>query len=142
MALCIRSFNFSISSSNEYSEFISFRIDWFDLLAVHGDSPESSPTPQFESSNSLVLSLLYGPTLTSAHDYWKKTIALARRTFVGEVISLLFNTQSGFVNAYFMCSYKVPGLCWVLGTLQRPRETRSLPLETSQSSGGRPMFNA
>ena len=45
LALCIRSFNFSISSSNEYSEFISFRIDWFDLLAVQG-SQESSPAPQ------------------------------------------------------------------------------------------------
>ena len=66
------SFTFSISPSNEYSELISFRIDWFDLLAVHGDSPESSSTSQFESINSLALSLLYGPTLTSVHDYCKK----------------------------------------------------------------------
>ena len=77
LALCIRcpkywSFNLSVSPSNEYSELISFRIDWFDLLAVHGDSPESSPTPQFESSNSLALSLIYGPTPTSVHDYWGK----------------------------------------------------------------------
>ena len=49
---------------------ISFRIDWFDLLAVQG-TLESSPTPQFKSINSLALSLLYGPTLTSIHDYWK-----------------------------------------------------------------------
>ena len=53
--LCIRwpkygSFSFSISPSNEYSRLISFRIDWFDLLA---DSQESSPTPQFKSINSL-----------------------------------------------------------------------------------------
>ena len=49
--------SFSISPFNEYSELISFRIDWFDLLAIQ----ESSPTPQFESTvNSLVLSLLYG----------------------------------------------------------------------------------
>ena len=61
------SFSFSISLSNEYSGLISFRIDWFDLLAV----PESSPTPQFESINSLALSLLYSPILTSIHDYWK-----------------------------------------------------------------------
>ena len=70
--LCIRrlkywSFSFSISSSKEYVELISFRIDWFDLLAVQG----SSPTPQFKSINSSVLSLLYGPPLTSIHDYWK-----------------------------------------------------------------------
>ena len=49
---------------------ISFRIDWFDL-AVQGTSQESSPTPQFESISSLALSLLYGPTLISIHDYWK-----------------------------------------------------------------------
>ena len=63
-------FNLSISPSNEYSGLISFRIDWFDLLAVR-DSQESSPTPQLESINSLALSLLYGPTLTSIHDYWE-----------------------------------------------------------------------
>jgi len=66
------SFIFSISPSNEYSGLISFRIDWFDLLAVHGTLQESSPTPQFKSINSLMLSLLYGPILTSIHDYWKK----------------------------------------------------------------------
>ena len=54
----------------EYSGFISFRIDWFDLLAVQ-ETQESSPTPQFKSINSSVISLLYGPTLTSIHDYWK-----------------------------------------------------------------------
>ena len=63
------SFSFSISPSNEYSGQISFRIDWFDLLAVQR-TLESSLAPQFESIT-LVLSLLYGPTLTSIHDYWK-----------------------------------------------------------------------
>ena len=47
---------------------------------------ESSPTPQFESISSLALSLLYGPTLTSVHDYWK-TMALTIQTFVGKVMS-------------------------------------------------------
>ena len=61
------SFSFSISPYIEYSGLISFRIDWFHLLSVQG----SSPTPQLKSINSLVLSLLYGPTLTSIHDYWK-----------------------------------------------------------------------
>ena len=64
------SFSFSISPSNEYSGLISFRIAWLDLLAVQG-TLESSPTPQFKSINSLVLSFLYGPTLTSMHDHWK-----------------------------------------------------------------------
>ena len=65
------SFSFNISPSNEYSGPISFRMDWLDLLAVQGTVQESSPTPQFKSINSLALSLLYGPTLTSIHDYWK-----------------------------------------------------------------------
>ena len=63
------SFRYNISPSNEHSELISFRMDWLDLLPR--DSQESSPTPQFKSSNSLVLSFLYSPTLTSIHDYWK-----------------------------------------------------------------------
>ena len=69
--LCIRwpkywsfSFNFSISPSNEYSGLISIRIDWFSLLAVQGTLKESFPTSQFKS-NSLVFSLLSGPTLIS-----------------------------------------------------------------------------
>ena len=64
------SFSFNISPSNEYSGLISFRMDWLDLLAVQG-TLESSPTPQFKSINSLTLSILYSPTLTSIHDYWK-----------------------------------------------------------------------
>ena len=62
--------SFSSSYSNEYSGLISFRIDWFDLLAVQG-TLNSSLTPQFKSINSSALSLLYGPTVTSIHDYWK-----------------------------------------------------------------------
>ena len=64
------SFSFSPSLSNEYSGLISFMIDWFDLLAVQ-EILKSSPVPQFESIISSVLNLLYGPTLTSRHDYWK-----------------------------------------------------------------------
>ena len=65
-----RNLSFSISPSNEYSGLISFRTDWFDLLSVQG-TLKSPSAPQLESINSLVLSLLYGPTLTSIHDYWK-----------------------------------------------------------------------
>ena len=60
----------SISPFNEYSGLISFRMDWLDLLAVQG-TLKSSPAPQFESINSLVFSLLYGPTLISVHDCWE-----------------------------------------------------------------------
>ena len=61
------SFSFSISPSNEYLGLISFRMDWLDLFAVQ----ESSPTAQFKTINSSMLSFLYGPTLTSIHGYWK-----------------------------------------------------------------------
>ena len=64
------SFSFSISPSNEYSGLISFRMDWLDLLAVQG-TQESSPAPQFKSSNSLAFSFLYSPSLTSIRDHWK-----------------------------------------------------------------------
>ena len=64
------SFSFSISPSNEHPGLISIRMDWLDLLAVQG-SQESSPTPQFKSINSSVLSFLHSPTLTSIHDHWK-----------------------------------------------------------------------
>ena len=75
-ALCIRwpkywSFSFNISPSNEHPGLITFRMDWLDLLAVPRDSQESSPTSQFKSINSSMLSLLYSPTLTSIHEYWK-----------------------------------------------------------------------
>ena len=63
-------FSFSIIPSKEIPGLISFGMDWLDLLVVQG-TLESSPTPQFKSINSSVLSLLHSPTLTSIHDYWK-----------------------------------------------------------------------
>ena len=64
------SFSFSISPSNEDSGLIPLRLTVGSPWSPR-DSQESSPTPQFKSINSLVLSFLYGPTLTSTHDYWK-----------------------------------------------------------------------
>ena len=73
--LCMRwpkdwSFSFNISPCNEHPGLISSRMDWLDLLSPR-DSQESSPTPQFKSVNSWVLSFLYSPILTSIHDYCK-----------------------------------------------------------------------
>ena len=75
------SFSFNISPSNEHSRLISFRMDWLSpcwkLLARRWtpccprDSQESSPTPQLKSINSLGLSFLHSPTLTSIYNYWK-----------------------------------------------------------------------
>ena len=102
-AFCIkwpkyRSLSFSISPSNEYSRLISFRIDWFDLYAIQGTVKESSPAPQFESINSSALSLLYGPTLTFEHDYWKKL--LYSFDFIDFCDVSAFNTLSMFVIAF------------------------------------------
>ena len=72
--LCIRwpkYCSFSISPSNEYSGLISIRIEWFWSPCSPRDSQESSPTPQFKSIHSSALTILYCPTLTSIHDYWK-----------------------------------------------------------------------
>ena len=65
------SFSFNIRPSSEYSGLISFRIDWFDLLAVQGTPKSLLQTPQLKSVNSLAISFLYSPTLISVHDYWK-----------------------------------------------------------------------
>ena len=73
--LCIRwpkyqCFSFSISPSNEYSGFISFRMDWLNSMHYKRLS-ESSPIPQFKSIKFSALSFLHSPTLTSIHDHWK-----------------------------------------------------------------------
>ena len=59
----------SYGLSSEYSGLISFYFDWF--ISFYFDSQKSSPIPQFKSTSSSVLSLLYDPTLTSIHDYWE-----------------------------------------------------------------------
>ena len=92
------SFSFSISLSSEHPGLISFRMDWLDLLAVQ-ETLKNLPQHQFKSISSSALSLLYGPTLTSMHDYWK-IIALTIQTFVGKAMSLLFSMLSGFVIAF------------------------------------------
>ena len=81
------SFSFSISPSNEYSELISFRMDWFDLLAVQGTLKSLL---QHHSSKVSILrySALFIVQLSHPYMTTGKTIALTRRTFVGKVMSL------------------------------------------------------
>ena len=67
-------FSFSISPSNKCSGLISFRTDWFDLLTVQGIL--KSLLQHYSSKASSALNLLYGPTLTSVYDYWKKQASL------------------------------------------------------------------
>ena len=75
---------------SDWSDLIwSFRMDWLNLLAAQG-TLESSPAPQFKGINSLALSLLYGPTLTSIHDYWKNH-SFDQMDLCCRVMSLLSN---------------------------------------------------
>ena len=90
------SFSFNISPSNEYSELVSFRIDWFDLFAIWGT------LKSLLQHHSIKASVLWRPALFMvqlSHPYMTtgKTLALTRRTFVGKVMSLLLNMLSWLV---------------------------------------------
>ena len=93
------SFSFNISPSSEYSGLISFRMDWLDLLVVKG-APKS--LIQHHSSKASVPQRSAFFTVQLSHPYMTtgKTIALTRSTFVGKVMSLLFNMLSRFVIAF------------------------------------------
>ena len=102
--LCIRwpkywNFSFSISPSNEYSRLISFRIDWFDLLA--GQVTLKSLLQHHSTKASILwCSAFFRVQLSHPYMTTGKTIALSRWTFVGKVMSLLFNMLSSLVIAF------------------------------------------
>ena len=96
--LCIRwpkywSFSLSISPSNEHPGLVPFRMDWLDLLAFQGTCKS---LVQYHSSKASILRCSAFFTVQLSHPYMTtgKTIALTRRTFVGKVMSLLFNMLS------------------------------------------------
>ena len=93
------SFSFSISPSNEYSGLISFRIDWFDLLVLQGTLKSLL---QHHSSKASILwcSAFFIVQLSHPYVTIGKTIALTRWTFVGKVMSVLFNMLSRLVIAF------------------------------------------
>ena len=100
-ALCIRwpkywSFSFNISSFNEYSRLIFFRMDWLDLLAVQ---KTFKSLLQHHSSKASIRRHSVFFTVQLSHPYvtTRKTLALTRHTFVGKVMSLLFNMLSMLV---------------------------------------------
>ena len=100
LTLCMRwpkywSFSFSISSSNEHPGLISFRMDWLDLLEVQGTLKSLL---QHHSSKASIVRCSAFFTVQLSHPYMTtgKTIALTRWTFVGKVMSLLFNMLSRF----------------------------------------------
>ena len=100
LALYIRrpnyqNFSFSISPSCEYSWLISFRIDWFDLLAVQ-ETLESLLQHHNSITSIIWHSAFFMVQLAHAYMTTRKTIALTRRTFVSRVMSLFFNTLNSF----------------------------------------------
>ena len=95
------SFSFNISPSNEYSGLISFRMDWLDLLAVQGTLKS---LPQHHSSKTSILwhSAFFIAQVSHPYMTTGKTIALTRLTFVGKVMSLLFNMLSRLVITFLL----------------------------------------
>ena len=119
------SFSFSISPSNEYSGLISFRMDWLDLFAFQGTLKSLL---QHHSSKASILRhsakaegsiFIYGPTLTSIHDYWKKH---SFDYFVGKLISLLFKMLSRLGIAFLPRSK-----CLLISWLQSPSTVNLKP---------------
>ena len=110
-------FSFSISPSNEYSGLISFRIDWFDLLAVQGTLKSLL---QHYSSKASILQLSAFFMVQLSHSYLTigKSRALTIQTFVGKVMSLLLNTLCRFVMAFFPRSK-----CLLISWLQRHKQS-------------------
>ena len=108
------SFSFSISSSNEYSGLISFRTDWFDLLAVQ-ETLKSLLQRHNSKASVLQRSAFFRVQLSHPYMITGKTIALTIQTFVGKVMSLLFNTLSRFVIAFLPSSK-----CLLIAWLQSP----------------------
>ena len=118
-ALCIRwpkywSFSFSVSHSNGYSGLTAFRMDWLDLLAVQGTL---KTLLQHHRSKASILQRSAFFIVQLSHPYMTtgKTIALTRRTFVGQVMSLLFNMLSRFVITFLPRSK-----CLLISWLQLP----------------------
>ena len=102
LALCIKwpkYWSFSISPSNEHSRLISFRIDWFDLLAVW-ETLKSLLQHRSSQASILWCSAFFIVQLSHPYMTTGKTTALTRWTFVGKVMSLLYNMLSRFVIAF------------------------------------------
>ena len=118
--------NFSISPSNEYSELISFRIDWFYLLSVQGTLKSLLQHQSLENINSSTLSLFYGPTLTSIHDHWKNH-SFDYMHIAGKVMSLLFSILSRFVIAFLPRSKRllISWLQSLSSVILEPKEIKS-----------------
>ena len=94
------SFSFSITLSKEHPRLISFRMDWLDLLAVHG-TLKSRLHHHNSKASILQCSAFFTVQLSYPYMTTEKTIAMTRQTFVGKVMSLLFNMLSTLVITFF-----------------------------------------
>ena len=112
--LILWGFSFRVSTSSEYSGLITFRMDWLDLLAVQGILKSLL---QYHTSKASILqcSAFFIVQLSHPHMTTGKTIALARWTFVGKVMSLLFNMLSKLVINFLPRSK-----CLLISWLQSP----------------------
>ena len=127
------------SAQHQFFQWI-FRTDFLQDWLVGSpcsprDSQESSPTPQFKSINSPVLSLLYGPTLTPIHDYWKNH-SFDYKTFVGKIMSLLFNMLSRFV-IVFLPRRNCLLILWLKSlsaVILEPKKTKSVTVSIVSAS--------
>ena len=125
------SFSFSISPSGEYSGLISFRMNWLDLLAVQGTLKSLL---QHHSSKPSILrhSAFFIVQLSHPYMIIGKTIALTRWTFVGTVMSLLFNILSRLVIAFLPRSKRLL-ISWLQSpstVILEPKKIKSLPVST------------
>ena len=121
------SFSFSISPSDEYSEMFSFRIDWFDLLVVQGTLKSLLQHPNSKAS---IVRCSAFVIVQLSHLYMAtgKTIALTIQTFVGKVMSLLFNTLPRFIIAFLPRSKcLLISWLWLLSTvILEPKKIKSV----------------
>ena len=124
-------FSFNVSPSNEHPGLISFRMDWLDLLAVQGTLKSLL---QHHSSKASILQHSAFFTVQLSHPYMTsgKTIALTRRTFVGKVMSLLFNMLSRLVITFLPRSKRLL-ISWLQSpsaVILEPPKIKSLTVST------------
>ena len=124
------SFSFSISPSNEYSGLISFRMDWLDILPVQGTLKSLL---QHHSSKASILRHSAFFTFQLSHPYMTtgKTIALTRWTFVGKVMSLLFNMLSRLVIAFLPRSKRLL-ISWLQSPSTMILEPKKIKSDTTE----------
>ena len=136
------SFSVSISPSNEYSGLTSFRMDWLDVLAVQGTLKSLLQHHSSKASN-LRHSAFFTVQLSHLYMTTGKTIALTRRTFVGKVTPLLFNTLSSFVVAFLPKSNHLNFMAAaIIRTISEPKNRRRLrPDAQSMAAGWSVMLN-